>query len=177
MYSAKRVKSESKTIADIATWEKLTTSFGDENAKAVVWYYDKIEFYYISKGAWDRPPRIDLKNEVLRARIFNTRAEVHIWQSNGVLKGRLREDMDGSEMEFVRTEQIMNGTDFVSTGNYLRVMEQKGTDYFLPFEELLGQDAKIDRLKLITRNYIDYNKIGQAGYTDCRFEDIEILEK
>ena len=30
-----------------------------------------------------------------------------------------------------------------------------------------------DRLWLITRNYIDYNDLGQAGYVDCRFVKIQ----
>lgn len=175
MYTAKGIKSDSKPIERMETWEQIAGAFAEGEAKAVVWYYDKIEFYYLSSGVWDRPPRADIAGEVVRARIFNPTKEAHIWRSNNILKGRLREDAAGSGTEYVRAHQILNGALFETEGDFLHVTEEKGIDYRLPFKDLLGEDKKIERLQLITRNYIGYNKAGQAGYVDCRFEAIEIL--
>ena len=176
MYETRPVKSKTIEIPGVQGWDDVTSNFNGEDAKAVVWYYDKIEFYQLSNGVFDYGERtID---EVVRLRLFNERKEVHIWRSNGILKGRLRDDSAGDEIEYVRAEQIMNGTTFTTNGKILNVTEEKGTNYELPFADLLNKDNLIERLKLITRNYIGYNdQTWQAGYIDSRFEEIEVLKK
>lgn len=175
MYTAVPVKSHVEPFNKIDAWEFIFEFFGNNEAKAVVWYYDKIEFYEFNDGKFDYGTR--KVDELVRLRIFNKDRELHIWQSNRILKGRLRIDGEGEEIKYVLAGQIMNGTLFTTKDNFLQVTEEKGTDYKLPFTEFLNKDKEIERLKLVTRNYIGYNKINQAGYVDCRFEEIKIIRK
>jgi len=175
MYTTVSQKTNFTPFDEIDNWEFIFESFENKDAKAVVWYYDQIAFYELNDGRFDYGTRT--VDELVRLRIFNKDRELHIWRSNGVLKGRLRTDGEGKEMKYVLAGQIMNGTHFITDGDFLHVTEERGTDYKLPFTELLKKDKEIERLKLITRNYVGYNEIGQAGYVDSRFESIEILKK
>jgi CRISPR-associated protein (TIGR03984 family) len=147
------------------------------NAKAVVWYEDKIVFYAIVEGGWNEP-LLSYKNMV-RLRLFDAEKELHIWRSNGVLKGRLREDGKGDNTEFINSTIIMNGTSFKFSDDNKAVesVEEKGTKYKLPYlNELSGLIGKTTaRLGIITRNYIDYTANEQAGYIDSRFVDFKIM--
>jgi CRISPR-associated protein (TIGR03984 family) len=187
MYNPLLIQSTITELSGIFNSENLSKHFLGEDAKAVIWYYDKIEFYQLSNNNWDRPLRNTLEDEVVRIRIFNKDKEVHIWRSKNKLIGRLRVDFgqaepadgnldqDGKTL-FVTANQILNGTSFDVEDNFLKVTENKGTEYHLPFSELLGMDKTDNRLVLITRNYIDYNEIGQAGYVDSRFLNIISLK-
>lgn len=146
------------------------------NAKAIVWYYDKIEFYSIENNKWS----YDLRdyNEIVRLRIFDKEKELHLWRSNGVLKGRLRNDSKGDGTDFVIAKQILNGTIFTSSGISIKATEEKDTEYDLTYKkpENISSDTK-DKIALLTRNYIDYTSdINQAFYCDSRFVDFEIVK-
>jgi len=111
-------------------------------------------------------------------RLFDKEKELHLWRSNGVLKGRLRKDTEGQETEYVTTKQILNGTSFEDRDIGILAKEEKCTEYYLPFAELKNiPDKNKDRIAIITRNYIGYSEgIKQAGYTDSRFVDFEIVK-
>ncbi len=146
------------------------------NAKAVVWYYDKIEFLDIENNQWST----DLRNydEIVKLRVFDKDKELHLWRSNCVLKGRLRHDKQGTGTDCVTAKQILNGTEFKNDGDGIIAAEEKGTNYYLPYKDLksISSDSK-DRIVLVTRNYIDYTKdINQAYYCDSRFVDFEIVK-
>lgn len=178
MYKAISTKSNTEIFDQIMAWGEVTKFFSTDNAQAVVWYYDKIEFYQIVNGAWDRPYRESILDEVVRVRIFNRAKEVHVWRSNNRLKGRLRiDDGDGEDIEYVRANQVMNGTKFEAKNGFLVATEEKGIHYELPFSRLVEHCQQIERLAVVTRNYIGYNDIGQAGYIDCRFEEIKSLNR
>jgi CRISPR-associated protein (TIGR03984 family) len=169
-YDIENCKSKLDFLDENSDWQKKINSYTD--AKAVVWYYDEIVFYSIEKGKWSKGLKgID---EVVRLRIFNKDNELHIWRSNGVLKGRLREDTAGKDTEYVQTNQILNGTKFKDKETGILATEEKGINYDLPYGELKGAKDD-DRIALVTRNYIGYTGIDQAGYIDCRFVDFKIV--
>jgi len=145
-------------------------------AKAVAWYYDEIVFYKIENGNFNITKRLD---ELVRLRLFDENKELHVWRTNGTLKGRLRSDSiegDGDETEFVEAKPLLNGTSFSPSrsGIGITAIEEKGIKYDLPFTELETMVGTKNRIILLTRNYIGYSDIGQAGYIDCRFIKFDI---
>ena len=175
-YILEPCKSDVKYFSEGNEWRTIINQF--VNAKAVAWYYDAIVFYNIEGGKWNEPIREELDEKLVRLRVFNTERELHIWRSNGFLKGRLRTDTEGTETAYVEARQIMNGTSFEKLADGgVTATEDKGTSYEMPYSELEKNIEKAERIVLITRNYIDYNDIGQAGYVDSRFIDYEISKK
>lgn len=153
---------------NVANWQAEITKFTD--AKAVVWYYDKIEFLNIT-GEWTGRD----VSEIVRLRIFDAEKELHVWQTNGTLKARLRTDNTGEGAEFVEARQILNGTTFNGENGDITATEDKGICYHLPFVIENYKAGMSKRIALVTRNYIDYSDIGQAGYVDSRFVQFEIF--
>ena len=147
------------------------------SGKAVAWYYGEIVFYKIENGNFNVTKRLD---ELVRLRLFDEDKELHIWRSNGILKGRLRSDSiegDGDTTEYIEAKPLLNGTSFFPSrsGSGIYATEKKGISYDLPFPELeplIGTEE--NRITLLTRNYIGYFDIGQAGYVDCRFVKFDI---
>ena len=170
-YKLHYCNSEVKLLHEVEKWK------GEfKNAKAVAWYFDAIVFYNIENGKWSKPLRDNLEEELVRLRVFDEYKEMHIWRSNGELKGRLRTDADGNTIGYVKGNQFLNGTSFDKTETEIIAKEDKGTYYELPYPDF--KNIKSDgRLVLVTRNYIGYNDIGQAGYIDSRFVDFEIFKK
>jgi len=114
-----------------------------------------------------------------RLRVFNQERELLIWRAQGGFRWRLRTDGGagdtqdgGKEVDVVEAEQILWGTRTeIIGGGWTRIYEDRGTEIILP-----GEYLKVDlnnRVKLVTRNYIEYNDLGQAGYVDCRFVKFE----
>ncbi len=110
-----------------------------------------------------------------RLRVFNQERELFIWRAQGGFRWRLRIDDGtgdtqdgGKEVDVVEAEQILWGTRAESIcEGWTRIYEDRGTEIILPGENL---NVDLDnRVKLVTRNYIEYNDLGQAGYVDCRF--------
>ncbi len=112
---------------------------------------------------------ISLKH-LLDIRVFNKDEEVYIRRRGG--KGfnwRYRRDEEGSDCDVVDIHQVLWGTDVEELQNgWNRVFEARGTELIVPFK---NKDLKIDdkqnRIKILTRHYIDY-KNHQAGYADAR---------
>lgn len=164
------IKIRHSELNSISEWQTEVADLN--NAKAVIWYYDEIVFLYNENWA----EKLNDLSEIVRLRLFDTEKELHIWRSNGKLVGRLRKDISGiGEREYQVAEQILNGTRFEWKEGYLDVTEDKGIHYKLPFEELKGIDDTKNRIALVTRNYIGYSDIGQAGYVDSRFVDFKIV--
>jgi len=97
-----------------------------KNAKAVAWYFDAIAFYSIDDaGKWHNSNyRDNLKEELVRLRIFDENKELHIWRSNGQLKGRLREDNEGDKTDFADATLLLNGTRIDKSGDTLELTEE-----------------------------------------------------
>ena len=153
-----------------------------QNGQAVAWYYGEIVFYSLMDGNWN--DSLKGLNELVRLRLFDENKELHVWRSNGTLKGRLRNDSvegEGNITEFVEAKPYLNGTSFSQSksGSGIFATEKKGISYDLPFPELESLIGSEDRITLLTRNYIGYSDIDQAGYEDCRFVNfgIEITPK
>jgi len=103
-------------------------------------------------------------------RVFNENKEFYLWKiSENLFNGRLRIDNQGEEKDVVNAEQILWGTMVKSLdNNWSRIYEERGTELIIPFDNLAIDNHK-KRIKIKTRNYIDYNELGQAGYVDSRF--------
>jgi CRISPR-associated protein (TIGR03984 family) len=108
-----------------------------------------------------------------RIRVFSKDEELLLWRNGTGFKGRKRIDGDGDkEIEVVEAHQLLWGTRSRSLDkNYFEVFENRAARLTLPFNDV-NVDVKSkprNRVFIKTRNYITYNKIGQAGYCDCRF--------
>jgi len=113
---------------------------------------------------------------IQKMRIFNNKEELYFWRSEGVLKARHRKDDEGEECNVIEANQVLFGT----TSNHLHpgwteISEVRGTKLVLPFDKIAVDEMK-NRVKIRTRNYIDFNEMGQATYIDTRFVDFTFGE-
>jgi len=111
---------------------------------------------------------------IQKLRLFDSNKELFLWRTEGKWKARLRTDEEGEDVSVVDANQVLFGTKGEDVGNeFTKLTEDRGTEIILPFEiKNLNDDFKKDncnRVKINTRNYINYNELGQAGYADCRF--------
>lgn len=104
---------------------------------------------------------------IQKLRLFNKMSELLIWRTEGKWKARLRIDEEGLEMKIIEANQVLFGTTADVQNGITTLTEGRGTEIILPFE-INGVDTQKNRVKIKTRNYIDFNKLGQAGYVDCR---------
>lgn len=107
---------------------------------------------------------------IQKMRIFNKTEELLLWRNAGSLIGRLRRDSEGEEVFAVDNEQVVFGTHSENLVDYSLLTEERGTELILPFNNL-SVDEKRNRVKVKTRNYVEFNKIHQATYVDNRFVD------
>lgn len=140
---------------------------------------DKGKLHYFDPSDSKVKDSIDFKY-LQKLRIFNKDAELHIWKTQGIFKGRIRAEKrfqganktkhnDFEIVEFVQADQILFGTTSSDIENgFTKLTEDRGTEVILPFTNIV-LDAPDKRIAIRTRNYIGYNEIGQAGYVDCRF--------
>ena len=108
---------------------------------------------------------------IQKLRLFNPKQELYIWRTEGKLKGRIRKDNEGDTIDIIDANQVLFGTTGERTNGYSKLTEERGTEIILPLE-VPNIDAKENRVKIKTRNYIKYNELGQAGYYECRFVEL-----
>lgn len=114
---------------------------------------------------------------LLRLKAFNQDEELHVWKTADVFKYRYIKDKVGNKFaEYIDAKQVMLGTKFKYVGNFVEVSESSGIKYFVPREFIHNNINENSWMILYTRNYIDYNEIGQAGFVDNRFLKIEMVE-
>ena len=121
-----------------------------DNGFAIIWLFSEIKTLSIKNGQLSGDlSSFDLIKYLVKARFFNEEKEWHIWRSGDVLKGRFRDDTDnsGEVYRFVKAELPLKAV----ITDPLSKMSFKG-----------------NMIKLITRNYVDYQNY-QAGYYDMRF--------
>ena len=117
-----------------------------------------------------------------KLRIFNTKEELFIWNSNRgkqEFSSRYRKDDDGEEKtESLPMNQILFGTrdGKLSQSAYTSIKENRGTEIILPFE-LQRKISPDVRIAVQVNYYIDYNELGIAQYTDARFVKFVIINK
>jgi len=172
-YLIERCKSDVSFLLKEDAFETNIRKFS--NAKAIVWYFNKIVFYNIADSIWSQD--LGAWNDIVRLRLFDQDQELHIWRGNNCLKGRLRVDSSGNETEFATAHQLLNGTTHEVNKDGIISTEEKGTKFFLPYPELKAIIGLNDRIDLITRNYIGYSQAGQASFVDARFVNIEIYRQ
>ena len=146
---------------------------------AVCWLYHAVLIGSVKDGTLNFHQGVlpDYPRDLLQLRLFDSGQEMFIWRDgSGSFRFRLRQDGTGSELEYVDAEQLLCGTRGMPLGNgWIELSEDRGVRLVIPVGEeyVPHQDYEFaGRYALITRNYIDYNEIGQAGYVDCRFTAI-----
>lgn len=106
---------------------------------------------------------------IQKLRLFNKNKEFFIYRTEGKWKARLRDDLKGNEVSAVDANQVLFGTKAEILDNgFTKLTEERGTEIILPFK-VNGVDEKKNRVKIKTRNYINFNELEQAGYVDSRF--------
>jgi len=112
---------------------------------------------------------------ILRFRMFDRDRELYAWKAEDRFKYRIRNDQSGEEIEVIDADQVMWGTKYHISDGLIKVSETRGIKYELP-ESCVDNPllSGTERLVLRTRNYIDYNEIGQASFVDSRFISIRM---
>ncbi|MGV8122529.1 MAG: CRISPR-associated protein Csx19 [Candidatus Xenobiia bacterium LiM19] len=109
-----------------------------------------------------------LPQYVLKMRIFNENEELFLWRQQGVLRGRHRIDNGGTSTTVIDARQVLFGTEADTRDSWTILTEDRGTIIELPFTDL-SVDIHKNRIFIRTRNYVNFNDLGQATYVDCRF--------
>ncbi|MBK9270721.1 MAG: hypothetical protein IPM48_03920 [Saprospiraceae bacterium] len=152
-YQAKEINTSHEPI----TWSGLDTLASDlKNGHLLLWQYHGVFVGSITNGkiSWQKTPETNAKH-IERIRAFNESKEYHFWRNVSGLMGRLRTDIDGSKGEklYVDTNMLLRGV----------IVRQ------LPISK------EGEKWYITTRNYIEYNEIGQAGFVDSRFVEYKNL--
>lgn len=116
-------------------------------------------------------------NQLIEARIFNQIEEIKIFKRMNQWYLSTINDNEGKQMEYFDAEQIISGKE-ITTQNDTFNLVQMGQK--TPIQKKLGEKLALNRkntldkpLKLVTRNYIASNEIGQYGITLTRMVNIE----
>ncbi len=132
--------------------------------------------YKVLIGTWEdnvfhfyEGERFEIKF-IQRLRVFNPQKEFHLWRSNGRLKGRMRtDDLSGARDTAVVAHQVIFGTTDKPkplNADFTEISEDRGTKLILPFSNI---NLKSNRVFIKTHNYVTFNPVHQATYSDCRF--------
>lgn len=154
IYQLNKMSSRTE-IKDIQDMSDILDCIKDINTgHAIVWLFSEIKTAYIRNGELKTDLlEGDLTKYLVKARFFNQDKEWHIWRVANGLKARLREDNNNAinEVEYIDAEMPLKAV-------ITKVLTSTG---------FTGKN-----IKLITRNYIDYQN-NQAGYCDLRFVDFK----
>lgn len=177
--------------------ETIKNTFKQEGFVVAYLYHEVlIGRYKNQKMIFYKDESID-PGHIIKIRVFNENKELFIWKTSEGFNYRLREDdqtiEQGEEkngfftVDVVEASQILWGTKAKKKNNgFTLISEERGTELILPFpySKLEDVDDEENRVFLKTRNYVDYNDIGQATYVDSRFmgfrfgdQDLPIEEK
>jgi CRISPR-associated protein (TIGR03984 family) len=168
-------KSTSKKIEVTTDLKNLINTTLSRNEYNVVAYLDYGVFIGLLKKENDSfefifNEKIDIEDKYIqKIRIFDKNEELLLWKSNNTLKGRLRIDESGSGSEYVDVSQVLFGTKTENIDdNFTKLIEEdRRISITIPSKFATSNDKK--RVAIKTRNYVEYNEIFQATYTDCRF--------
>lgn len=108
---------------------------------------------------------------LLKLRAFNRVEEILIWKEDGDLYNiRYRNDGEGKNMKVVQADQVLWGTKSKPLEQgWVKLYESRGTELIMPKPQKSLYNYGDNWVKIRTRNYIDFNKLGQAEYIDSRF--------
>lgn len=147
------------------------------SAHAFVWYYNKIEL--LDATTWLSNLNIEIFENLIRVRIFDKEKELHIWRSNSELKARFIIDTENSivtnetDKDWVDAKLPLIGSIDITEDGSLFLFSAKD-QFKLSIPKSLSK-LKTGNVYIRTRNYIDYNSIGQAGFVDTRFVEISSI--
>jgi CRISPR-associated protein (TIGR03984 family) len=115
-------------------------------------------------------------NQLIESRIFSQLEEIKIFNRMNQWNILIVKDNEGEQKEYFDAEQIISGKEIINQSDifYLVQMGQKTPAQKTLGEKLeLNQNHKLDKpLRLVTRNYIAPNEIGQYGITLTRMVKI-----
>ncbi len=151
---------------------------GFEGLKTVCWFNYEIRFGIFSEDFLRQIGGFDnFCKHIIRCRIFDQERELFVWKTEDRIKYRIRNDQSGEKVEVIDADQVMWGRNFVSSDGMIKVSESRGIKYELPESCVENPLLPVtERLVLRTRNYVDYNEIGQASFVDSRFVSIRMEE-
>lgn len=165
------IKSNAKPV-EVDNIFKLTQQHFNSSAYLVAYldYKVLIGLYHPKKRQMIFADGETLESKYIqKLRVFDSSKELLIWRSKDRLKGRIRIDGEGEEIEVVEANQVLWGTRLVDIrNNFAEITEDRGTTLILPITNL-DIDNHIKRIFIKTRNYIGYTPNYQATYIDCRF--------
>ena len=168
-------------------YDKSKEHFKDRTAHTFIIMHHGICLGSFEKGQFIMPVSLAFQPEHLRSiRVFDQDSECYAWKSSmddeGKFHLRIRQDEDEieetGELEAIEARQLLWGTcleDCPEDSGWKLLKEERGIELRV-HHSLLPDNLTLNtsnRLWLVTRNYIDYTPVGQAGYTDCRFVRIE----
>ena len=102
---------------------------------------------------------------IQRMRLFDKiqKQELYIWRkNNGWFSGRLRVDGKGKKTDVVEAYQVLWGTNCEHVSGFTRLYEDRGTELFLPFENM-AVDKNEKKAFIKTYNYISYETEGNLN--------------
>ncbi len=156
VYNIKTIDSTSST----AEWEGIEAITKHMNQGFIIlWQHHAIFTGVIEAGKlhWlNESQPIEDDSHIIRLRAFNKTQEYHFWRSGVQIKGRLRTDAEGNAQDIVDTEMVLRGVVATKLFKEMRATER-------------------DTILIKTRNYIEVNELGQAGYVDSRFLDFDLV--
>jgi len=165
----KKIRSKAITLINDNLNTHLQSCF--QNKAFIVVYLD----YKVLIGIYENNNMIFANNEtfepkyIQKIRFFDENKELLLWRSNEILKGRLRIDNEGEDVDVIDAHQVLWGTQASQVNEEFTIItEDRGTTLILPIRNVNVNTSK-KRIFLSTRNYIGYMINNQATYVDCRF--------
>jgi CRISPR-associated protein (TIGR03984 family) len=164
--------------------ERIKEQFKDKKAAAFVMMHHGVCLGTFEDGKLVMPASLPFQSEYLRAlRVFDPDCECYIWKSSmdakNIFRLRIRVDKEeeNGKLEAVEARQLIWGTQMADGDDEdWKVLNEKRGIELRIHSSLIPENHTInerERFWLVTRNYIDYTPVGQAGYVDCRFVKIE----
>lgn len=176
--AVKKENIENVKIADIAdAWalNSLVARYVKDTASLVIWTYRKITW-----GRWDGSQIVlsdgkAVPADIVEARIFNDKEELHLIREDGAITGRYVNDTEGDDCYYVDSfARLWGGRDIQADipEGYVRLIDgERKLKLDVPFD---GESAGIKYFGLETRNYVASDeRTGLSGYRDYRFVAIE----
>lgn len=172
----KQISSKVEIIAEINDLKETISKYFNTPGFAIAYLTNDVLIGRVINGEFKFYQDKTIQPEyILKLRIFNTQKELFLWQTEEGIKGRVREDLEGTGTYVVDACQVLWGTDKEKlTDGWSRIFEERGTELILPFSNINVNNRK-NRLFIRTRNYIQFHPITcLATYSDCRF--VEFLD-
>ncbi|MHA1439593.1 MAG: type III-D CRISPR-associated protein Csx19 [Promethearchaeota archaeon] len=152
-----------------------------DNGYLICWLNHEILFGKIQDGnlIFFRNNLPNFDEHLIKLRVFNENKELYIWKNLNGFKYRYRIDQQGeTTYDYIDAKQIIWGTKSKKlTEFFSEIKEERGIKFIIPSDWLNGKSLNDNnRLIMKTRNYLSYNNLGQASFTDSRIVNIKLKE-